>query len=119
MSTRSHDDLAALLEEHWAPAATEPAAFEAGIARRHGRSQRRRAALGATLAAVALAFLALHLPAETPPAAEPVPVVQASAAANAGAWWSDAVDPTQRAYALPGTWGALDTLFLQPFDQEM
>jgi len=111
------DDLAAVLARTWTPGAVDPATFDAGVRRRALRLRRRRLVLAAGCTAAIAALAVQRIAAFPGSEAAPEPVAQATAPADA--WWSEAVDPAARTYGLPGTYEALDALFLKPFDQEL
>jgi len=110
-------DFIAAIRRGWSPGPIEPAAFAAGLTRRFRRERRRRALLGAGLAAALLAFGAWQLAGDAP---APAPAPQLAAApAEPSPYWSEALDPAARTYALPGEYQALNAFFLQPATQEL
>lgn len=129
----SHDsdsrELVELIRGVWTPPPSDPGRFEAGLHVRLRSQRRRHTLVVAAVAAVGLLVAASHLigdPAEpgSEPALRPDTAVAPSAMAAAddpveGLFWSQALDHEQRGYALPGAYGALDSLFLQPYDQEL
>jgi hypothetical protein len=49
----------------------------------------------------------------------PSPVVASAEPATGSSFFAQALDHDQRSFELPGAYGALDELFLDPYDQEL
>ncbi len=130
MTTHDSDSRALVqrIQEAWTPPPTDPRRFDAQLRSRLRAQGRQRTALVVAAAAAVLLVAASHLlgggaePAPTlalPQAVEETPAVASAGAAAQGVFWSEALDHDQRGFSLPGAYGALDTLFLQPTDQEL
>ncbi len=129
----THDPLVESIRDAWTPEPVDAKAFDERLHLRLRSSQRRRAVALGALATVAVLVAVSHLlggPAsEAPPvrveaAAPPVSETTELAVAarddgRGSLWFGQALDPAQRSYQLPGAYGALDALFLQPSDQEL
>jgi len=128
--TAHHPDNRDLIQDiqgAWSPPPTDAERFDAQLAVRLMSRKRRRTALMVATAAAAVLVIGSHLlgsQAHEPPAVADAPVenpaTTAVAAADADSmFWGQALDHDQRDFSLPGAYGALDTLFLQPYDQEL
>ena len=115
-------ELVSTIRAAWVPGSSDPEAFHARLRGRLRGRRRRRSVLVVAVAAAVLAVGVSHLLGGSPappvvePEARPLAVVEPP---TDGVFWSQALDHDQRSFALPGAYGALDTLFLQPRDQEM
>lgn len=120
-------ELVRTIQAAWAPAAPDPEAFDARLRARLRGQQRRRVALGVAAAAAVALVVTSHLsggPAEPLPSVaqsppEPAPAVATAEQPTGSVFFAQALDHDQRGFALPGAYGALDSLFLQASDQEL
>ncbi len=126
-------ELVESIRDAWSPEPVDVAGFDARLRQRLRVSQRRRAMLVAGLAAAAVLVVVSQLwggspvepsgrvlPTDQAPAEAPLDPERALVDASPDAeWFAGALEPSQRAFDLPGAYGALDALFLQPIDQEL
>jgi hypothetical protein len=123
---RHRDDWVHTIQDAWAPPPSDAQAFDATLhARLRGQRRRRAVLAGAAVAGLVL-LGASHLiggPQELgSPRVElpaPAPVVATAEQGVGSSFFGQALDSDQRGFELPGAYGALDELFLDPYDQEL
>ncbi len=118
-------ELVELIDGAWSPPGVDADAFDARLHGRLRARKRRRATLAGAAVAALVLVVASHLIGAPEPAQDAIvqapsefaPMVASAEPASVPAFFAGALGGDS--YGIPGSHGAVDTLFLQPLDQEL